>query len=257
MTLEATAPKTRAGSADSAIVADLRRDIALANRILYKKGVVDAFGHVSARHPELSDHFLLARNMAPARVDAGDVLTFDAEGNPVLADGPPVYLERFIHAALYRARPDVMAIVHSHSPTIVPLSTVKGMTLRCICHMGGFIGSGAPIFEIRDTAGPGTNLLITDNALGDALVRSLGGAAVVLMRGHGSTVVGADVRQAVYRAIYAEVSAKMQVEALRLGPVTYLTPEEATSAAAASDSQIARAWDLWVSEVNLPSEDAP
>ena len=230
------------------MTADLRAEIALANRILYRQGVVDAFGHVSVRHPDRADRFLLSRNMAPANVTPADVLEFDADGAPVIPDGPGVYLERFIHAAIFRARPDVMSVVHSHSPSVVPLSAVRGMTLRCICHMGGFIGSGAPVFEIRDHAGDASNLLITGNGLGDALANTLGDAAVVLMRGHGSTVVGASLRQAVYRAIYAESGARMQCEALRIGEPIYLTAGEAAAAAAANNGQIGRAWDLWAAE---------
>lgn len=230
------------------MTADLRTEIATANRILYRQGVVDAFGHVSARHPDGAGRFLLSRNMAPANVTSADVLEYEADGTPAMADPPPVYLERFIHAAIYRARPDVMSVVHSHSPSIVPLGAVRGMTLRCICHMGGFIGTGAPVFEIRDVAGDATSLLITGNALGDAMARSLGDAAVVLMRGHGSTVVGTSVRQAVFRAVYAEVSARLQCAALRLGEPIYLTEAEAAAASAANDGQINRAWALWSAE---------
>ena len=229
---------------------ELRQLLAVANRILFRHAVVDAFGHVSARHPRTPGHFLLSRNMAPAQVTASDVLEFSPDGAPLATGRPAVYLERFIHAAIYRARSDVMAVVHSHSPSVVPLGLVKGLTLRCVCHMGGFIGVGAPIFEIRDTAGPATNLLISSNWLGDELERSLGESALVLMRGHGSTVVGASVQQAVFRAVYAEVGARMQCEALRLGQVTYLTEEEALAAAEANDGQIGRAWSLWAAEVS-------
>ncbi|WP_338664526.1 class II aldolase/adducin family protein [Pararoseomonas sp. SCSIO 73927] len=227
---------------------EAQAELALANRILALRGVVDAFGHVSARHPERPDRFLIARNMAPARVTPGDVVELDLDGEAVDPAAPRSYLERFIHAALYRARPDVMAVVHSHSPSVVPLGAVRGMTLRCVCHMGGFIGAGAPVFEIRDHAGPATSLLITDNRLGDALAGTLADAAVVLMRGHGSTVVGGSVPQAVFRAVYAEVGARMQCEAMRLGEVVYLTEEEARAAALANDGQIGRAWSLWAEE---------
>ncbi len=226
----------------------LRAEIALANRILYRQGVVDAFGHVSARHPDRPDRFFLSRNMAPANVTAADVLELDEGGETVTPGAPSTYLERFIHAAIYRARPDVMSVVHSHSPSVVPLSAVKGMTLRCLCHMAGFIGDGAPVFEIRDHAGDATNLLITGNFLGDALAKTLGGAEIVLMRGHGSTVVGTSLRQAVFRAVYAETGARMQCQAMALGEPIFLTAAEAAAANAANNSQIARAWDLWASE---------
>lgn len=228
-------------AADPALVADL----VTANRILFAQGVVDAFGHVSGRHDKRPDRFLLARNMAPGLVTAEDIVEFHLDGTPVTAKGRRIYLERFIHGEIYHARPDVMGVVHSHSPAVVPFGVVPSVPLRAVCHMGGFIGAGAPVFEIRDTAGPATDLLITNRALGAALAASLGGGSVVLMRGHGSTVVGASVRQVVYRGVYTEVNAHLQAAALRLGPVIYLTPEEARTAVASIDTQINRAWDLW------------
>lgn len=217
-----------------------------ANHILFDQGVVDGFGHVSLRHPVLPDRFLLARSMAPALVTADDMLVFDLEGAPIAAEGRSVYLERFIHSEIYRARPDVVAIVHSHSPAVVPFSVVRGTRLRPLCHMCGFLGAGTPVFEIRDVAGRGSDLLIRDARLGAALARSLGQGAAVLMRGHGSTVVGGSLRQAVFRAVYTEVGARLQAEAMRLGPVTYLTDDEAAAAAKANDAQIDRAWLLWL-----------
>jgi ribulose-5-phosphate 4-epimerase/fuculose-1-phosphate aldolase len=215
-----------------------------ANHILFHQGVVDGFGHVSARDPARSDQFLLARSMAPALVTRADILRFDQDGN-ALRDKRTPYLERFIHAEIYRARPDVMAVVHSHSPCVIPFGVANGTPLRAICHMSGFLGATTPVFEIRAAAGPASDLLIRDRALGAALARSLGSRAVVLMRGHGSTTVGASVRQAVFRAVYAEVNARLQAEATRLGPVTYLTDGEAEAASAANDGQISRAWELW------------
>lgn len=225
--------------------ADAVADLVVANHILFHQGVVDGFGHVSLRHPGRADRFLLSRSMAPALVEAGDILCFDLDAEPVTPEAPPAYLERFIHAEIYRARPDVMAVVHSHSPAVVPFGVVGGVPLRPVCHMCGFLGRGAPVFEIRDTAGDATDLLIRDRRLGAALARSLGSAAAVLMRGHGSTVVGASLRQAVFRAVYTEVGARLQSEALRLGAVTYLTEGEAAAASASNDGQIGRAWDLW------------
>ena len=224
-------------------------ELALANRILALQKIVDAFGHVSQRSPDNPEQFLLARNMAPGSVTARDILTFDADGAPVRPDGPPVYLERFIHAEIYRARPDVMSVVHSHSPAVLPLSVTRGVSLRCVCHMAGFIGTGAPVFEIRDVEGDGTDLLIRSNRTGAALAECLGGGAVVLMRGHGSTTVGASLRQAVFRAVYAEANARIQCEAMKLGAVEYLTAAEAAAASAASDTQLARPWALWAAEV--------
>jgi ribulose-5-phosphate 4-epimerase/fuculose-1-phosphate aldolase len=232
-----------ARDADPALIGDL----VAANRILFHQGVVDGFGHVSVRHNKRPRNFLLSRNMAPANVTAADILEYDPEGEPVVAGGPRVYLERFIHSEIYKARPDVVAVVHSHSPSVVPFGVVTGVPLRAVCHMSSFLGLDTPIFEIRDTAGPANDMLIRDKKLGAALATSLGDRPAVLMRGHGSTVVGSTLRQAVFRAIYTEVNAKLQAEALRLGPVTYLNAQEAELSAATNATQIDRAWDLWKS----------
>jgi len=224
---------------------DLLQDLVHANHILFNEGVLDAFGHVSVRHPERPERFLLARNMAPGLVGAEDIVEFDLDGTPIDADGRKVYLERFIHGEIYRARPDVMAVVHSHSASVVPFSVVKSTPLRPMCHMSGFLGEGAPIFEIRDVAGEATDLLITNAPLGESLAHSLGDNNVVLMRGHGATVTGPTLKQAVYRAIYVEVNARLQADALRLGPVEYLTREEASTAMETIEGQIERPWQLW------------
>jgi HCOMODA/2-hydroxy-3-carboxy-muconic semialdehyde decarboxylase len=184
--------------------------------------------------------------MAPALVGAEDILAFDLDGAPVARGGPAAYLERFIHGAIYRARPDVASVVHSHSPAVVPFSVVSDVRLRPVCHMCGFLGAAAPVFEIRDVAGPASDLLIRDGRLGAALAQCLGQSAAVLMRGHGSTVVGTSLRQAVFRAVYTEVGARLQAEAMRLGSVTYLTEQEAEAAARTNDGQIDRAWLLWL-----------
>jgi ribulose-5-phosphate 4-epimerase/fuculose-1-phosphate aldolase len=219
-------------------------DLVAANHILCDQGVVDGFGHVSARHDKHPDRFLLARNLAPALVTVEDILAFDLEGNTLGGDTRPVYLERFIHSEIYRARPDVMAVVHSHSPAIIPFGVVKDVPLRPIFHMAGFLGASTPIFEIR-TVDPESDLLIRDARLGAALAGSLGANPVVLMRGHGATAVGGNVRQAVYRAIYAEINARLQAAARQLGPVTFLNDAEAKNFTAGIDSQIDRAWNFW------------
>jgi ribulose-5-phosphate 4-epimerase/fuculose-1-phosphate aldolase len=239
----------RSPAADPALVADLVD----ANLILFDQGVVDAFGHASVRHPADPGLFLLARNMAPGLVTAGDIVTFDLDGNPRDADGRKVYLERFIHGEVYRARPDVNAVVHSHSPSVVPFSVVPGAPLRAICHMCGFLGADVPNFDIRDAAGDGTDLLITSSKLGAALAAKLGRHAAVLMRGHGSTVVGKDLRQVVYRAVYTEVNARLQSEASRLGAPVFLTPAEAAAASASIEPQNVRAWDLWRAQASRRS----
>ncbi len=229
-------------AADPALIAEL----VLANHILLREGVVDAFGHVSARHDKRPDRFLLARNMAPALVTAADIVEFDFDGNPVNAAGRSIYLERFIHAEIFRARPDVMAVVHSHSPSIVPFSISKKTKLLPVCHMSGFLGMRTPIFEIRDHAGYSSDLLITNSKLGAALAHTMGACNCALMRGHGSTVAGSSLREAVFRAVYTEVNAKLQSEAMSLGEFTALSEGEAETSARNISTQINRAWDYWV-----------
>jgi HCOMODA/2-hydroxy-3-carboxy-muconic semialdehyde decarboxylase len=229
--------------------AALIEDLVVANHILYDQGVVDAFGHISVRHDSRPDRFLLARNMAPGRVTAGDIVEFTLDGEAVDAAGRRVYLERFIHGEIYRKRPDVMSVVHSHSHSIVPLSVVKGVRMQAIFHMAGFVGQSAPVFEIRDAGGDATDLLISSNHLGRALADCFAGHDIVLMRGHGSTVAGRSIQQAVYRAIYAELNARYQLQAMQLGDeITYLTAGESASCVQNIEAQVQRPWDLWVEQ---------
>lgn len=230
---------------DPALIADMVD----ANHILYHLGVVDGFGHVSARDPNDPSRFIISRSMAPALVGADDLMSIHLDGRPVSDNAPTAYLERFIHGEIYRARPDVVAVVHSHSAAVIPFCIVSTATLKPVYHMSGFIGEGAPVFEIRDTAGSSSDMLVRSNELGAALARSLGGNNIVLMRGHGSTVIGFNLRQAVYRAVYAELNAKLQAEALRLGTPNYLTLGEAVESAKANDGQQNRSWELWKREV--------
>jgi ribulose-5-phosphate 4-epimerase/fuculose-1-phosphate aldolase len=221
-------------------------DIVSANRILSDQGVVDGFGHVSARHEEDAKRFLLARSMAPGLVTADDILEFDLNGDALDPRGRTLYVERFIHSEIYKADPEIKAIVHSHSPSIIPFGVTK-VPLRPIYHMSSFLGAGVPIFEIRNTGGPATDMLIRDPELGAALAKSIGKSAVVLMRGHGNVVVGDSVQQVVFRAIYTEVNAKLQAEALRLGAgeVDFLNSAEAAKATATNNAVLGRPWELW------------
>ena len=230
-------------AADRALVDKL----VLANRILYRQGVVDGFGHASVRHPESAGHFLLARNMAPALVRREDIVTFELDGTALDAAGRRVYLGRFIHGEIHRARADVQAVVHSHSPSVIPFG-VTGTSLQPVFHMSGFLAEGSALFEIRDVAGD-SDMLISNVSPGAALAAALGSRSTVLMRGHGSTVVGSSVEQAVYRAVYAEVNAKLQMRAGQLGEVTYLNASEAAKAAAINDTQLTRVWELWAREI--------
>lgn len=225
----------------------LIEDLVYANRILYDQGVMDGFGHVSVRDEKNPQHFLLSRSMAPGLVTTKDILEFDLGGTPINAAGRGVYLERFIHAAIYRARPDVKAIVHSHSPSLIVFS-VTGAGLRPVYHLSSFLGAGVPVFDIRDAAGM-TDMLIRDNHLGDALAKVLADKPVVLMRGHGSVVVGNSIPQAVYRIVYTDVNARLQMDAARLGTIKFLDPEEAAKSAATLDAQVPRAWELWKSRI--------
>ncbi|HZM44565.1 MAG TPA: class II aldolase/adducin family protein [Burkholderiales bacterium] len=224
--------------------AELVRDLVAANHILFNEGVVDGFGHVSARDDRDPGRFLLSRSIAPGTVTARDIMEFDLEGEPVEARGRRPYLERYIHSEIYRVRPDVQAVVHSHSPSVVPYG-VTGRQLRPIFHMSGFLGQETPIFEIRDAGGPATDMLIRDRRLGAALARSLGQATFALMRGHGSVAVGVSIKQVVYRAIYAEVNARLQSDASRLGEITFLNEQEAARAMATNDGILDRPWELW------------
>ena len=218
-----------------------------ANRILYDQGVVDGLGHASARHPSEPGVYMLSSNRAPGMVRRRDIVCYDFDGNAVSETAERPYLERFIHGEIYRARPDVMSVVHSHSPSVIPFA-VTHSRLRPVFHMSGFLGGGSAHFEIRDTGG-NTDMLIRNPQLGRALAESLGGCTCVLMRGHGSTVVGTSLEQAVFRAIYAEVNAKLQLQAQSLGEIMFLNEEEAQLSSDMNDGQIPRSWNLWISRL--------
>jgi ribulose-5-phosphate 4-epimerase/fuculose-1-phosphate aldolase len=222
-------------------------DLVAANRILYAQSVLDGYGHVSARHDSNPDRFWLSRGMAPGLVTAGDIMEFDLSGEPIDDRGRPTYAERFIHSEIYRRRPDVKAIVHSHSPAVIPFG-VTSVPLKPIFHMSGFLGTGVPIFEIRESAGD-TDMLVRNPALGAALALRLGDKSAALMRGHGSIAVGISLPQVVFRAVYLEVNARLQSEAMRLGSINFLTSEEARLAAAGNDMHILRPWMLWKHEI--------
>ena len=241
--------QTTAAPDDPAVTA-LIHDIAVANRILADQQVLDAYGHVSARHPANPSRFLMGRNLAPALVTAADVVEYDLDGNPI---GAPAnfthFLERFIHAEVYRARDDVKAVVHSHSPAVIPFGVTK-VPLRPMYHMGAFLAPGVPVFEIRDAAGGMTNMLVSNAKLGKALAETLGDKNVVLMRGHGNVVVAASLPMAVFRAVYTETNARLQMQAIGVGgPINFLENEEGEKAMQVLDQIHARAWDLWKRKV--------
>ncbi len=232
---------------------DFINDLVIANHILYNEGVVDGFGHISVRHPDRPDRFLLSRSIAPGNVKAEDIMEFDLDGNPVDARGRKPYLERFIHSEVYRVRADVQSVVHNHSPAVIPFG-VTDTRLRPISHMSGFLAGTVPNFEMRDAAGPATDMLIRTPQLGEAFARTLGSAAYALMRGHGAVAVGDSIRQTVYRAIYAEQNARLQAQALHLGEINFLTDAEAAGADAANYANMDRPWDLWKKRVAQNSQ---
>jgi ribulose-5-phosphate 4-epimerase/fuculose-1-phosphate aldolase len=222
----------------------LIEDLVVANHILVNEGVLDGFGHISVRHDREPNRFLIARSMAPGLVTADDIVSVDFDGQVHDARGRNTYVERFIHSEIYRVRPDVMAVIHSHSPAVIPFG-VTGARLRPICHMSGFLGAQTPVFEIRHSAGESSDLLIRNQALGKALADSLGKSAVALLRGHGNVVVGFSIQQVVFRAIYTESNARLQSEAMRLGEVNFLTPGEAQATSDMNDEHLDRPWQVW------------
>jgi ribulose-5-phosphate 4-epimerase/fuculose-1-phosphate aldolase len=216
------------------------RDLVAANHILAENGVLDSFGHVSIRDPRNRERYLQMQAIAPRDVTVGDLITFDLDSNALDANGRPTYRERFIHGAIYKLRPDVNAVVHSHSPTIIPFSVTKN-PLRAIFHNGHFLGQGVPVWEIRQFAGEQNNMLVLTNELGKSLAESLGEGSVVLMRGHGNAVAGPDLKTAVFRAIYTEINAKLQLQATMLGgPINFLNEHEQLKA-----QNVDRPWAKW------------
>ena len=228
-------------------------DLVSANRILAHENIVDGFGHVSVRDPRDPANYLLARSMAPALVTADDIMTYDvATSTPVDPRGRASYAERFIHGGIYRARPDVKAVVHSHTPSVIPFGAVGTVPLRPIYHMGAFLSTGVPVFEIDDAGGTATDMLVETQALGDALARTLGSANVVLMRGHGMAVAGASIPEAVFRAYYTAQDAQLEAEALRLGTPRFLGAQEAQHATQIQANLVPRTWDLWKRAISAP-----
>jgi ribulose-5-phosphate 4-epimerase/fuculose-1-phosphate aldolase len=224
--------------------AELRDDIVIGSRVLADFGVLDGFGHVSARSPTNPNHFLMARSLAPALVTADDIMEFDLDGNAIDPRGRGVFLERFIHSEIYKARPDVMAVVHTHSPGVVPFG-ISQVGLRPVFHNAAFLAVGVPVWDIRKEFGE-TDMLVRNGAIGKSLAAALGDKPVVLMRGHGDAAVGPSVKMAVFRAYYTDVDAKLQAQAIGLGgDVNYLTPGEGAKADAVNAVVLDRIWNLW------------
>jgi ribulose-5-phosphate 4-epimerase/fuculose-1-phosphate aldolase len=229
----------------------LADDIVAASRILAQQGVLDAYGHVSARSDREPSRFVMSRSLAPALVTRKDLMELDPDSEPLQGDKRKGFLERYIHGEIYRARPEVMAVVHSHSPSVIPFGVTR-TKLRPIYHMGSFLWSGAPVFEIRKTREE-NDLLIRDRPLGKALAGTLGKCNCVLMRGHGMTVIGDSVPEAVFRSIYTEMNARLQLQATQLeGPIEFLSDEEGRRSSASNRGTLERRWELWKKTLSRP-----
>ena len=220
-------------------------DLVVANRILAHEGVVDGFGHVSLRLPERPDRFFMSRSRSPELVTLDDIMEFDLDCNPIDQRGRVMYGERAIHGAIFQARPDVGSVVHNHADEIIPYSVTKS-PIRQIIHTAGGIGHDVPVWDIRDDFGD-TDMLVRNLMQGRSLAKTLGDKAAVLMRGHGCTVIGKTVRDAVRIAIYLMVNARLQTEAMRFGDVTFLSEGEIVATAEMSASPLAadRLWEYW------------
>ena len=227
---------------------DLERqlhDLVTANRILAREEVVDAFGHVSIRHPDHPDRYILSQSRAPELVDSPDLMEYTLEGEPLDQRDRPMYSERPIHGGVYEARPDVMAVVHNHSPAVLPFG-VTGVPLRPMSHMAAVVGEPIPVWDIRDNF-TDTSLLVTTMEQGRDLAARLGPNRAALMRGHGCIVVGASLKQAVMASVYLQTNARLLLASLPLGEVKYLSTSEIDLMAQslARQSSIARAWEYW------------
>ena len=217
-------------------------DLVAAYRILAEHGVIDAYGHVSMRSPDNPQRYYIARSIAPEIVQVEDIMEYDLDSKALDERGRESVRERYIHGEIYKARPEIVAVVHNHSPSVIPFS-VTGVPMRPIYHMASFIGDGVPNFEIRDVES-GTDLLVKNPKLGAALAKTLGKSSAALMRGHGSVTVGENIARAVGRSIYLEQSAQLQMQAMMLSEkITYLDAAEVKASAPVQDYK--RAWPMW------------
>ncbi len=231
-------------------------DLIAANHILAYEGVLDAFGHVSARHPDRPNHFLMSRSRSPALVDRDDIMEFNADGEPVDARGREPYGERYIHAGVFAARQDVHAVVHNHSPEVLPFS-VSSTPLRPMTHIGGVLGGAVPTWDIADKFGDDTNLLVVNMEQGADLAGALDKGPAILMRGHGAVVAGPSMRRLVYVALALHREAGLLMAARLLGDVRYLSPGENGKmsrllAPGAPTAPLERAWQYWCIRAGVP-----
>lgn len=232
-------------------------DLIAANRILASEGVIDAFGHVSCRHPLRPAHFLMSRARAPALVEIADIIEFDGEGNPINAAGRRPYAERFIHSAIYEARADVHAVVHDHSAEIIPFG-ISTTPLRAVSHVGGIIGGTVPVWDIAEVVGPKSNLMVTRLEIGRSLARKLGGGTALLMRGHGAAIASQSIRRTTIAAITLNSQARMLQNAIALGTkVQPLSPGEIAETGKIFTDEtpgdaVGRTWEYWCVRAGVP-----
>lgn len=218
------------------------QELVTATKILLNEGILDTFGHISARDPEDPQSFFLAQKLAPSLITTGDILRFNLDGET--SDNRPSYLERYIHSEIYKARPDVQCVLHSHSPAVLPYCFTD-TPLRPVTHMGAFMGEAVPVYEIRDKQGDETDLFGGGHDVCADIAESLGDQTVVLMARHGVVNIGSSVREVVFRAFYLEQEAKALTTGLQIGKVKYLTSGEVKTAGALVGKQIDRGWDHW------------
>jgi len=243
-------------AANMATLSATLEELVTANRILAREGVVDAFGHVSIRHPADPGRFLVSRARAPECIEAADIMEFTLEGQAIEARGRKPYAERFIHAGIYEARPDVAAVVHNHSPAVIPFG-ITGVPLRPLMHMCASMGIDVPIWDSRTGFGD-TNLLVTALPMARDLARALGPRPVALMRGHGCVVAGGSLREVVFNAVYLQLNAELQQRAMALGPVTFLTDGEVAAILGTRSSfTFERAWEYWCQRAGRSYDERP
>jgi len=230
------------------------RDLVIANRILAKEDVVDAYGHVSMRHPGNPDHFLIARSVAPELVGPDDIAELDLRGQPVRDEKRTLYLERFIHAAIFEARPDVMAVVHAHAEDTLPFGIADATRLRPVIHSGSFIGSEVSVWDIADNFGD-TNLLVTNIEQGRDLAKCLAGNNVALMRGHGFAAAGRSLIEVVRMSVYLPRNARALIRAKQLGGrIKYLSQGEIDArnrGYSPYSTETWRAWEYWANKAGV------
>lgn len=231
-------------------------ELVTANRILAHEGVVDSFGHVSIRHPDQPDVYIMSRARAPECIEQTDLIQFTLAGVPLDSDGREAYTERFIHGAVYERRPEVMAVVHNHSPNVIPYG-VTGTRLRPLLHMCASMGSHVPIWDSQDKFGD-TTLLVSDMAMGRDLVDCLADNRAALMRGHGCVVLGHSLREAVFASVYLEVNAELQLKAQSLGEITFLSEGEVDAILKRRGAYtFERAWERWCRRAGREYTPAP